>query len=164
METEYQLLEQSTTITKSMLDKIHRGQLKDGHSNNAQKDEIINSLGGIDEILSNLLGSNANINQKQLQSLHHILCIPHHQQQTTSIKRTSTNIEDRVHGQRITFEFSNDDILLFSLCSEKTATNITKIINDKFTKIALSVILFILIALGMLNLLNILSSSIYSIY
>eukprot|EP01084_Bolivina_argentea_P283920 486404_1 len=90
-------------ITKSTLKTIHDRQLMNGQSNNLQKEAIISTLGGIDQILSDLVESNAHFNHKQLQSLHNIITGSYNNTQTNTINinTTTKNIEDKGYERRL---------------------------------------------------------------
>eukprot|EP01083_Nonionella_stella_P211291 764117_1 len=105
-------------ITKSVLNKIHQHQLvNNAPSNNVQKEAIIVALGGIDQIVSNLLESNAILNDKSLFSLYNIITNTHYYTQaTTIIKTNSANIEDKGYKKTLTFRFNDKDILLYNIC------------------------------------------------
>eukprot|EP01084_Bolivina_argentea_P308151 532755_1 len=130
-------------ISKSLLKTIHDRQLMNGVSNNKQKEEIISTLGGIDQILSRLLKSNVNFNDKQLQSLHHIITHTNNNYKTTNIiNKTHNNIEDKGYKRKLEFTFNDNDILLYKIFTEQTAINIINILNNKITKILLAMIVF----------------------
>eukprot|EP01084_Bolivina_argentea_P258029 434839_1 len=136
--------EQSTT--KSWLNTIYQHQLvNNGPSNNAQKEEIIVALGGIDQIVSNLLESNTILNEKSLFSIHNIIANAHNYTQTNTINKTnSANIEDKGYKKTLTFRFNDKDILLYNICmfNKKIATNIINLLHNKITKIVLTMIFF----------------------
>eukprot|EP01084_Bolivina_argentea_P299736 516696_1 len=136
-------------ITKCLLKTIHDKQLMRGLSNNKQKEAIISTLGGIDEILSNLLESNVNFNDKQLQSLHHIITHTNNNYKTTNIiNKTHNNIEDKGYKTQLKFTFNDNDILLYKIFTKQTAINIINILNNKITKIVLAMIVFVAVVLA----------------
>ncbi len=76
---------------ESILIQTHRKRLLNGKSNNHNRNEIIESLGGIDTILSDYLNpeNKMSLTENQLQSLHQIL--------TSDYKTNQPNQQDQRH-------------------------------------------------------------------
>eukprot|EP01084_Bolivina_argentea_P291213 500490_1 len=129
-------------MTKSLLKTIHDQQLTNGLSNNKNKEAIISLLGGVDELLSNLFQSNFNFNDKQLQSLHHIITHPNNDYQTNMINKIDNSIEDKGYKRKLKFTFNDNDILLYKIFAQQTATTIINILNSKIIKILLVLMVF----------------------
>eukprot|EP01084_Bolivina_argentea_P301745 520644_1 len=111
----------TATITKCLLKTIHDRQLTNGPSNNKQTEEIILTLGGIDEILSKLLKSNVHFTDKQLKSLHHIITHPDNDYKTNVINTIHKNIEDKGYKRQLKYTFNDNDILLYKIFTKQTA-------------------------------------------
>eukprot|EP01084_Bolivina_argentea_P226718 382925_1 len=109
---------------------------------------MICALGGIDQILCSLLKSNASINPQELLQLHHVInnTSPYKQQTTNAIDPTSIhNMEDRRCQKKVTFNFVNDDILLYHIFEKETANTIIQILRSTITITILAIIWCILI-------------------
>eukprot|EP01084_Bolivina_argentea_P301744 520643_1 len=141
----------SDQITKRMLKTIVDRQRMNGLSNNRQREAIISTLGGIDDILYNLLESNVNFSDSQLKSLYHIITHPFKQYQPAAINKTQKNIEDKGYKRNIKFTFNDDDILLYHIFRKKTATNIINILNSKIIKGVLVIMYLLTIPLAILS-------------
>ena len=121
--------------TKASLKRLHQQQLSHhGPSPKTQQIAIMDVLGGFDQILIQLLASDAFIDQNQLNSLHQIIDNPQHYiqiplQTQSKIIQNLVHNEDKGFEQSITYTFNDGDILLFSLLQKQTAIKIRKILS-----------------------------------
>eukprot|EP01083_Nonionella_stella_P139235 424313_1 len=90
-------------ISKELLANIHRRQIMNGVTNKVHQESIIDTLGGIDDILQHLLTSNVILDEQQLNSLHRIIANTSYKNQpllTTTINAVSQlqpHLEDKAY-------------------------------------------------------------------
>eukprot|EP01084_Bolivina_argentea_P296618 510884_1 len=140
-------------VSQFVLRNIHRTQLKKGARNDNKQKEIINVLGSIDDILSIILESNYKLSQQQICKLYHIIINPQTTKQAKAITthQTSQNDEDMGYNKSVKYKFYDKHIILFSLFNTKTATNILAVLNSKFIKATILLMLIIFAILLVLN-------------
>eukprot|EP01083_Nonionella_stella_P226923 805425_1 len=122
------------TVTKELLESVHRRQLVNGKTNNDHQEAIIKALGGIDDIVQHLLRSNVILDQPQLNSLHRIIInTAHKNQRETTINALSQpqEFEDNKYHQTYTYTFKEEDSLLFSIFGQENANKILHALNGK---------------------------------
>eukprot|EP01083_Nonionella_stella_P072424 195325_1 len=154
------------TVTKELLESVHRRQLVNGKTNNDHQEAIIKALGGIDDILQHLLRSNVILDQPQLNSLHRIIInTAHKNQRETTINALSQpqEFEDNKYHQTYTYTFKEEDSLLFSIFGQENANKILHALNGKIVKSILVLLLGVWLVLGLLTLYG-LSWDVYFIY
>ena len=139
--------------TKSGLKSAHNQFVSTyGTTTNEQRKEIINVLGGFDEMLSHLWNSTSlGLSQNQLQSLADIFETPQPQTNRANIaaitrRNTKTNLEDE-DDESITFTFKDEDIILFRMFSHDTAKKIQNALTSSILKIFFFISVLILIIL-----------------
>eukprot|EP01083_Nonionella_stella_P273580 928103_1 len=127
-----------TQISKELLENIHRHQLTNGESNDAHQEAIIQTLGGIDDILQLLFTSNAVLDQMQLDSLHAIINNTSSKNQlqlqtTINQDNASSQQEDKTYHiyKTFTYTFKDEDSLLFTIFEQENANKILHALNSK---------------------------------
>eukprot|EP01084_Bolivina_argentea_P259839 438624_1 len=117
--------------------QIHQQQLKSGVKNDEYEHEIVQILGGIDEILTVWFQSNSDDlithkQRKQVDSIYNILTKSHKQQpQKTQLLLDPNNVEDKGLNQNIIYTFNDQDTILFSLFNTQNASKILKVMQSK---------------------------------
>ena len=167
MSVEFQDEEMETKPTKASLQRLHEDHLSIyGSSTKEQKMAVGNVLGGVDEILSALLKSNALINDEKLETLHEIISNPQNsfdaQSHKSKIKQNKLMIEDE--GKQQILNFDDSDMLLFTVFNQERAIRIKHTLYSSKTNILMgSIFLLLLIVPGLLNLSGIVSLRIWYI-
>ena len=134
--------------TKTSLKQLHDEQLSiDGPSSKEQEDAIIDALGGIDELLQNICASDIAIDEERLENLEHIIGNPHiyhHRTVSTKhaiIKNPKTMETHDLQKKSITYEFVDDDMILYKLFNKKRANMIRSILTSNTMLIFLTILL-----------------------
>eukprot|EP01084_Bolivina_argentea_P247251 413686_1 len=170
--------EKQTSMNESikMIHEMHQHQLKSGIRNNEYEHEIVEILGGIDEILTIFFQFDLNgiITKQQIDNIYEIIGNSNTQQQpqkTTKLSVDINNIEDKGMNQNIRYNFHDKDTFLFSLLnSNNYAFTILKVIENKIVILFLVMIMFIAVIVFMISgfghglSLNALSINVYWIY
>ena len=138
-------------VTRLSLKKVHDQQISlQGSSSKEQQQSIIDALGGADQVLASLLVSNAIIEQNKLDAIHHIISNTQNicRSSTHKITANKSKTEVKEHSKTITYTFCDDDMILFQIFNQKTATDIISMVNSNITKIILAMIWFLYIMIG----------------
>eukprot|EP01084_Bolivina_argentea_P096724 173873_1 len=122
---------------ESILIQTHRKRLLNGKSNNHNRNEIIESLGGIDTILSDYLNpeNKMSLTENQLQSLHQIL--------TSDYKTNQPNQEEENSVTNISIRLNKVDTVIHSIFNFDTACNMVTYIYNKLLLTIIMIINFI---------------------
>ncbi len=67
---------QQKQISKTLLQRTHQHQIESGIKNDEFQQDIVEILGGIDEILTHLFESNIIFTQKQMNDIYQIISEP----------------------------------------------------------------------------------------
>eukprot|EP01084_Bolivina_argentea_P223468 378095_1 len=143
--------EKDMDINKSQLQRIHYTQLQNGFNNEHQQQEVIKTLGGVDNILHTLLTSNAVIHQHQLQQLHCLITHPPTQYtQTKSIhirNSTSQMDQDENINQSLHYNFLDTDTFLYSWFKAQNAAFVVQFLSNNVIKV---ILVLLTVAIGIL--------------
>eukprot|EP01083_Nonionella_stella_P273578 928101_1 len=138
-----------TPISKELLAEIHRCQLMNGKRNTVHQEAIVDALGGIDDILQNLLTSNAVLDEPQLDSLRMII-------EQNTINAVSQPQEDKAHIT-ITYTFREEDSFLFTVFGQENGEKILRMLNGKIIQGILLILFGVAVIVTGLNILSVAS-------
>jgi len=136
----------TNTISRESLKKFHNKQLSNGVKNDENTLQIVNLLGGIDEILNNHLDNpNSNRNhphgQNAINKIYQLLRTPQRYQQQNKLKPVTfindkdKNIKSKEDHDNFGYEFTENQTVLHSIFGEKAANKILKIFSSKPVRI-----------------------------
>ena len=122
----------SANHSKHFIQCLHEQRVLAGASYDQHEHQMVQIFGGIDQLVTILLQSDALITDKQLENLYNIINNPitFHTHQT-KICNHPNKIEDKGLTKHIEYTFTDTDSIAYSIFSETTATRILNILKSK---------------------------------